>query len=337
MEPDPASATFVMARAPRHAHFLWTGGGFSLAHRLAIESLLLTNPGWRATLHLIDEYARTAELERVRADPRVAVRERSAREVLQEVQHVPELAAGALWATYQRIPAKAASARSNLVRYAILWLEGGVYLDLDVLVLRSLEPLLDPPATLGTELVWRADAARVAGERSWWMVPPTLAFAAAIALCRTEGALRVRAPASLHRGLERWWSEAQPNNAVIAAVSQARFLGELLARAPHVDATVRFRLGPTLVTEAARAHPELVRLLPPEVLYCVPPSQSFRFFRAPAMPIPEQALLLHYVSSNHRRELRALAEHGLDGWGPSVLRELSAQVLAGRAPLLAAK
>lgn len=326
-----------MASVPRHAHFLWTGGGFSLAQRLAIESFLLTNPGWRATLHLIDEPAPTAELEVVRGDPRVWVRDCSAREVLHDVPQVPELAAGALWETYQRIPPAAASARSNLVRYAVLWIEGGVYLDLDVLVLRTLEPLLEPPATLGTELVWRADAARVAGERAWWMVPPALAFATAIALHRAEGALRVHAPARLHRGLERWWSEAQPNNAVIAAVPQARFLGELLSRAPHVDATVRFRLGPTLVTEVARAHPELVRLLPPEVLYCVPPSQSFRFFRAPAMPIPEQALLFHYVSSNHRRELRALAEHGLAGWGPCVLRDLSAQVLAGRAPLSATK
>lgn len=326
-----------MPAVPRHAHFLWTGGGFSLAQRLAIESFLLTNPGWRTTLHLIDEPAPTAELEVVRRDPRVEVRACSAREVLEAAQRVPDLAAGALWDTYQRIPAGAASARSNLVRYAVLWIEGGVYLDLDVLVLRGLEPLLEPPATLGTELVWRADAARVAGERAWWMVPPALAFAAAIGLHRAEGALGVRVPAVWHRGLERWWAEAQPNNAVIAAVPQAAFVGALLARAPAVDATVRFRLGPTLVTEVARAHPALVRLLPPEVLYCVPPSQSFRFFRAPAMPIPPQALLLHYVSSNHRRELRALAERGLDGWQPCVLRELAAQVLAGQAPLVAAK
>lgn len=333
MAQDPSSATSVMVAAPRHAHFLWTGGGFSLAQRLAIESFLLTNPGWRATLHLLDDPAPTAELALVRGDARVEVRACSARAVLHDVHHVPGLAAGALWQTYQRIPAKAASARSNLVRYAVLWLEGGVYLDLDVLVLRGLEPLLDPPATLGTELVWRADAARVAGERAWWMVPPALAFGAALGLHHAEGALRVRVPAAWHRGLERWWSEAQPNNAVIAAVPAAPFLGALLARAPQVDATVRFRLGPTLVTEVARARPELVRLLQPEVLYCVPPSQSFRFFRAPALPIPPQALLLHYVSSNHRRELRALAERGLAGWQPGVLHQLAARVLAGQAPL----
>jgi hypothetical protein len=127
---------------------------------------------------------------------------------------------------------------------------------------------------------------------------------------------------------------------VIGAAPRAPFLAMLLERAAAVDPTVRYRLGPTLVTEVARAHPALVRLLPPEVLYWLPPSQTFRMFRrarsahASGIDIPSPALLVHYVASNHRRELRAVAERGLGALPPCPFRHLAAAVAAGRSPLL---
>lgn len=337
------SATPPSPIVPPRAHFLWTGPGFGLCHRLAIESLLLTNPELDAVLHLIEEEveeesgesprreSRNRDLAALHANPRVTVLERTPRQILSGCAD-----AAALLATYARIPPRAASAQSNLLRYAILWQEGGIYLDLDVLVVRSLAPLRARECTLGAELVWRADEARVATGFAPWMLAPGAAFAADLALRRAEAALRLSAPPRCHRFLERRWSHTQPNNAVIAAAPRARFVAALLARAPHVDARVRFRLGPTLVTEVARQRPETVELLPPEHLYFVPPSQSFRFFRDARLALPPQALLLHYVSSNHRRELQAIARAGLAALPPSLFRRIATEISAGRAPALGA-
>lgn len=319
---------------PALVHFLWTGPGFGLCHRLAIESALLTNPELAVTLHLIEEAPRdlsaNPHLGALGAHPRLTLRQRTPQEILASCDgaHAPSLLA-----TFQRIPPRAASAQSNLLRYAILHQEGGIYLDLDILVVRDLAPLRQAPCSLGAELVWRADEARVAGQLAPWMIAPTAAFAAALALRRAELALHTGAAPSLHRWLEARWSHAQPNNAVIAAAPRAPFVTALLERAPLVDATVRFRLGPTLVAEVARLAPHTVRVLPPDVLYFVPPSQSFRFFRDPALALPDSALLIHYVSSNHRRELTAIARDGLAAVPPSLFRKLASAVAAGRAPL----
>jgi Glycosyltransferase sugar-binding region containing DXD motif len=324
------------AQVPPHVHFLWTGPGFALCQRLAIESVLLSNPELSVTLHLIEEQpprpaARgNGDLELLRERPGVTVRTRTPQELLLDC-HLGDQ----LWQIYQRIPKGAASAKSNVLRYAILWREGGIYLDLDVLVVRSLAPLRERECTLGTELVWSADEARVAGRREPWMIKPSLAFAAAVASRRLEVGLGARLGARWHRWLERRWSAAQPNNAVIAAAPRARFLTALIERAPSVDATVRFRLGPTLVTEVARQEPALVTLLDPQVLYFVPPSQSFRFFHDGALTLPERALLIHYVSSNHKRELGEVARRGLTALPPSMFRALASAVSRGRAPLSA--
>jgi Glycosyltransferase sugar-binding region containing DXD motif len=318
---------------PAHAHFVWTGPGFALSHRLAIESLLLTNPDFEVTLHLIgDPPFRTPDIEALRLHHRVSIRETTARAVL-----APWDGDQALWRTYQRIPAHAASAQSNLLRYAILWREGGIYLDLDVLVVRSLAPLRAHECTLGTELVWRVDEARVAGNLAPWMIGPSMAFAAAIALRRAEVALGTHAWPSWHQWLQHHWSVPQPNNAVISAVPRAPFVTALLERAPHVDARVRFRLGPTLVSEVARQRPADATLLPPEALYFIPPSQSFRFFAEEQLQLPAGALLLHYVGSNHRRELGAMERHGLSALRPSLFRRLATDVLSGRTPRLSRK
>ena len=315
---------------PGRVHFVWTGPGFALGQRLAIDSVRLTNPELEVVLHLVGDCPPTTELERLHVRSGVTIRERSAKEVLAAADDH-----GQLLETYQRIPARAASAQSNLLRYAILWQEGGIYLDLDVLVLRSLSSLRSQPCTLGAELVWRADEARVAGELDWWMLRPALAFASAQALRRGGVAVGAPVPERWHRWLEGAWSLAQPNNAVIAAAPRAPFVGALLSRAPQVDATVRFRLGPTLVREVAQAQPHAVRLLPPEALYCVPPSQSFRFFHDRRLTLPEQALLIHYVSSNHRRELATLAQHGPQALPRSLFRRLATELAAGRPPLAA--
>ncbi|NCZ68843.1 MAG: hypothetical protein EBY80_01400 [Actinobacteria bacterium] len=68
---------------------------------------------------------------------------------------------------FERLSPRALSARSNLVRYAILYLQGGIYLDFDVLAMRPIDDDQLATCFIGEELVWSGDQERVKG--AWWV------------------------------------------------------------------------------------------------------------------------------------------------------------------------
>ncbi|MCA9680424.1 MAG: hypothetical protein KC464_35670, partial [Myxococcales bacterium] len=113
------------------------------------------------------------------------------------------------------------------------------------------------------------------------------------------------------RRLDPIWLHTQLNNAVIGARPGAAFARRLLARAAEVDPTIRYRLGPTLISELVRADARDVTVLPPAAFYVVPPSYSFRFFTGGPLRLPDATRVLHVVSSNHGALLGALDEDTL--------------------------
>lgn len=290
---------------PRHFHFLWAGARFPYFARLAIASALRVEPDARATLHVFGAAPAGAHAEAILRHPRVD------RATLVPATAFDDLGvdAAALRATYARIPRDATSAQSNLLRYAVLARHGGIYLDTDLLVVRDFADLCAGDAFIGAEQVLAIDDAWQAGVRSPRMLVPGAAWTVGQVLARGAVAVPGRAGQMLARmaaRLEPYWQTTGVNNAVIGARPGAAFLRHLLARAPHVDATVRYRLGPTLVTEVARAHPADVRVLPPVAFYAIAPSYSFRFFRGGPRAIDPATRVLHVVSSNHRALLDAL-------------------------------
>jgi hypothetical protein len=296
-------------RIPNRFIMLWSGPRFPLHARIAVESILLADPTTTVELHLFGErpteaphFRAVAELERV------------------ELHHLdPDTAFARLWPhepelrrLYDAIPAEAHSARSNLLRYAVLYDRGGIYVDFDIVMLRDLRHLLDLPAFVGEERVWRVDEARVEGRRASWMIAPTLAYLAAWAIHPTI-AFFGGAPLA-DRGaiaaLDRAWSAPALNNAVLGAEPGSPWIRRLLVAALDASPTVRFALGPSLVTRAWDEDSSDVVRLACEAFYCEPPSYSFRFFSGRPGPLPPEALLIHHVSSNHGRLLQAL-DHDL--------------------------
>lgn len=286
---------------------MWLDGPLPYHGRLALESALVAMPAAEVHLHLVGTTTRPVVGH---ADVHVAEVARRERVVVH--RHAPDalLAAtpdpGAVLELWHRIPAGAASARSNLARLAILLARGGVYLDTDVLVLR---PLADPDEVgcyVGAERVWALNRTRVTSGLGPIDLVRAIPWAVGTALARLDARLlggtarlaELPLPASVHR--------LQVNNAVIGAPAGAPFVRRALERALAVDPRVRFALGPTLLDDLRRDEPALVDVVPPVRFYVVPPGRSYRWFEDRRLRVPVEAEVMHYVASNHRRLLRTL-------------------------------
>lgn len=296
----PSSATQIPARLI----FLWTGQRFPWHARLAVESALLACPNADVELHTFGPSPEQApHFRHLLGYARVSHHRIDLDTVFDGIGATVEQ-----WQTlFRAIPSQAHSARSNLLRYAVLYHRGGVYLDFDVLLVRDFGALWNWEAFVGQEQVWVVDEHRVAGRLAPWMVAPTVAYVAAWLGRRADAWLggydrlgRVLRP------LDARWAVPNLNNAVLGAVPRAPWIRRVLEAALQADPTIRYDLGPTLVTRVWRQDPTGVKVLPPNFFYCEPPSYSFRFFESRPWELPAETVLLHYVSSNHSAQLREL-------------------------------
>jgi hypothetical protein len=279
------------------------GRGFSFPCRLAVESLAVADPGAPIEVHLLGDRPDTIHLDLVESMPDVTVIPIDVDALFAE--HTD------LRAIYDAIPPDAHAARSNLLRYLLLWQRGGVYVDFDVIALKPLADLAGGRDFVGIERVWEHDEARVEGRWSMSMLPGTIGFGLTWFARRVDsrcfgGALRLGERLRL---LDPLWSRFQPNNAVIGAAARSPFIGHLLEHALESDPTIRYALGPSLVARVASRYPNTVRQLREPYLYPVPPADSFRFFEDRHLRLRDETALIHYVNSNHR-ELLASIEPG---------------------------
>jgi hypothetical protein len=190
----------------------------------------------------------------------------------------------------------------------LLWHRGGVYVDFDIIARRPLADLANGHAFVGTERVWSHDQARVENRWNLSMLPGTIGWALGWAVRRLDsrfcgGALRT---GDRLRVVDPLWSTFQVNNAVIGAPPRSEFIALVLAGALEVDPTVRYALGPSLVSSVVEQHPRSVRVLREQLLYPVPPGESYRFFEDRRLVLRDETALIHYVSSNHGALLSGL-------------------------------
>jgi hypothetical protein len=241
-----------------------------------------------------------------------------------------------LKALYRRIPASVRAAQADLLRYAILYDRGGIYVDFDILALHDFRHLLHHAAFIGEEQVWKVDEARIEGRREPWMVGPTLSYVAAYALSRGWSLAGGRSLAGswLVRKLDAAWSGPNLNNAVLGAEPRSAWIRRLLVAALGASPTLRFALGPTLVSQAWQADQSEVERLPSTAFYFEPPTYSFRFFEGLPNPLPEGALLVHYVNSNHRKQLEKLSLEVIEARRKGPLFYRLAYAVSARAGLL---
>jgi len=298
---------------PRVYRFLWSGREFPALYGSAITSVFAVDPHARVVVHCFGERPRSRTFAKVTADPRVEVLETR-----------PEAVFGALPAhlrrvadVYRSLPPSAASARSNLLRYAVLYNHGGIYLDFDTITLRPLHELADTPCVIGSERVWSLDEPRVAGNTRVVASVSGVAWLLIWAAKRADSAVfrgRLRVAQRTARLNERF-TTVQPNNAVIAAVPGAEFLDRLMRSAHGANPMIRYSTGPTLVSRIARTSPHLVTVLDPSFFYQVEPAESFRYFSDSTLRLHPNASVIHYVGSNSRRFLarRSLSQRSILG------------------------
>ena len=290
--------------AVRQYHLVWAGGPFPPVYRLAVLSALAADPTCTVRVHVLDTVSRDGPLAALGDLPRTTLEHVDPATVFGELpEHL-----GGCRAVYDALPPGSAAARSNLLRYALLYVHGGVYIDFDVIVLRPLHDISGASAFVGAERVWVGDQPRVAGRRRALLHPRHAVWAISWAARRLDAKWfggRLRASNRLER-IDRCWSALQANNAIIGAEASSSFVDVLLRRAIHASPVVRYALGPTLVHEAALAAPDLVEVLAPAVLYQVPPGESFRFFEDRTLHLSPDAAAVHYVGSNHDDLLRTL-------------------------------
>ena len=297
---------------PHHFHLIWIGRHFPFVNRLAVESILQTNPGARITLHFEDP-PDNADWRALQS--KVEFRPLSLPDLLAALP--PSMAA--VTPVLSGISAGYPAGRSNILRYLILYREGGIYIDFDTVTVRDYRPLLGHPAFIGEEAVFRYDDDRVAGRFPLALIPTGAAFGLSYCLsfanCRWLG--DSAAGNVLNRALMRVWSERKLNNAVLGAEPGNAFFGKAISLVPETDPKIRYALGPILMNRAwATEASARMRRLSAGHFYCIPPSQTYRFFYGPARPLPAEAYSVHWCSSNHKNLAAGLTRENLGRESP---------------------
>jgi hypothetical protein len=275
---------------PNVAHFIWFGAQLPWVFTLALRSAAIRGGFERVVLHHADDLAATPVWPELTAIPGFEARRLDATALARLFARL-----GPLGTDLARIyaPLRAPAARANVLRAAMLAVEGGVYLDLDTITVRSLAPLRAAHgAFCGEErLVWPAATRR---DPSLLIQAAGLVRAGARDLCR-----RLPGGWQLFRAIEPLYPSAA-NNAVLAAEPGHPFVDRLIramATVPESRRALRFALGTHLLQDVlARAREPDLAVLPARVFYPLGPEISAQWFRVTRSP-PD---LDHLLASDTR-------------------------------------
>ncbi len=283
---------------PKVAHFVWLTPEFPWVNALALESAALHGGFERLVLHHSREFdpeRHRAELARV---PGLELRELDVAALCSSL--VPEQRAPLL-SLYRRLSRPAA--RSNVLRVLLLASEGGVYLDMDTVTVRSLAPLCERAGVFcGVERI--AFPGEIVNARR------PFSYALGIVRSGVRGVL-ARTPHgySAFRAIERFYP-LSVNNAVLGARSGHPFVTGLVARMlslPQERALRRFALGTHLLQAALRDYgADDLEVLGPAAFYPLGPEISQHWFRLSSRAELSQVLsdetrVVHWYASLRTR------------------------------------
>jgi hypothetical protein len=259
----------VATAIPLRAHFVWFGAELPWVHVLAIRSAAERGGLEGVVLHHDDDLTGARHYGALAAIEGLEMRRLDARALFGACGPF----AAELGRVFARLPT--APARADLVRLAVLYSEGGVYLDLDTVTVRPLHPLCaEAEAFIGEERIVFPGRVR----RSW---NPGVRL---LALARNgvrDVLGRVPRGWATFRAIERFYPRGA-NNAVLASAPRGRFVTRALERLvelpPHEQAR-RFGIGPHLMQEIAPAFaPPALEVHPPGVFYPLGPELSRHWF-----------------------------------------------------------
>ncbi len=292
----PASSLgFDLMAIPAKLHFCWIGPGLPWAYVFGILSAVERSGIADVVLHHTDTLEDGETLRLLHSVRGVSLQKIDPRAYLLQAGRAIGLAdqLDQLYTALERVVM-----RADLLRAAILYMEGGVYLDLDTVTVASLTPLLATEVFVGSEfIVWPH---HVRQSRSPFLWARHLMLDVIRKLCR-------RAPRGwqMFRLLENLYVR-QVNNAVMGAAAHSAFFSDYL----HAMAALtigqranRTALGPGLLQKIADEHcGRPIELHKPNVFSPLPPEVSqhwFRVTRAPglsAVLLPETRVVHWYAS-----------------------------------------
>jgi hypothetical protein len=282
---------------PRLAHFIWLGRNFHWVYGAAVQTAALHGGFDRVILHHDQDLSDCAGWSLLQDTPTVECRRLVADELLGQL---PDLGPDLL-PLYGRL--KKAEARSNLLRVALLYRDGGVYLDTDTVTVRSFAPLWRERSFCGLERI--ALPARIVRSRR-----PGVWIGAMVRLGLRDFCRRMPEGWRLFRLVSRLYALA-PNNAVVGGRPGDSFLRrwlEAMTALPPEHQQRRFALGPHLLQHliAAEAH-DSPRLCPAEMFYPLAPEVSQHWFRAVRQPRVHQAISSATISVHWYASVRTRA------------------------------
>lgn len=296
---------------PNVVQMIWIGRHFPYVNRLAVESVLLADPETVVRIHYADppeneQWQALQRLERVEFIPidfeKLLEPWKSAPKILQQVD---QMAASYL------------AGRSNILRYLILYLEGGVYLDFDILMLRPFGDLLEERGFIGEELVFRADDERV--QRAPFRIGmtweyPAFLFSWGITRFNSYFCRNSRPLNALSELAAKIWGIKKLNNAVLGAEPEHPFFRRAIEAIPERDPTIQYGMGPILMNQiwSERDWSGEMRRMESKAFYAVPPSQTHRFFGRHEERDFSESVLIHWCSSNEKEKAAQLLPELLD-------------------------
>ena len=231
---------------PARLHFCWIGASLPWAYAFAVLSAAERSEIPEIVLHHTDRLEDGGPLRALLAAPGVRLCRLDAGACLARADEILGLR-GALEALYRRLDRPVT--RSDVLRAAILFLEGGIYLDLDTVTVGSLLPLTRSRNVVGSEvIVWPA-AARAS--RSVLVLARHLS----LDLLR-KGLKRMPHGWMAFRRVERLYPRSV-NNAVMGAEQGSAVFADYLRSMTRVAPEQQRRLyalGPRLLQEVALRH-----------------------------------------------------------------------------------
>ena len=256
---------------PARAHFIWIGSHLPWAYVFAILSAAECGGLDEVVLHHTDTLGDGPELVALRRCGGVELRRIDPLEILRRVGTAR--GDGVRLATlYQRIESPVM--KSDLLRTAILHAHGGIYLDLDTVITRSLRPLLADRQFVGCEQIVWPEFVRASHSPPLW--------GRSLLLDVLRKPLRRVAPGwKLFRSIERFYYRGI-NGAVMGAEPRSDLITAYLRRLASFEGDERigaYAVGPDMLQTlvAGYAGGDL-RVHPPDVFYPLPPEISEHWF-----------------------------------------------------------
>ena len=252
---------------PNSLFFIWMGNSFPYANQLAVLSAMHHHPEATITLYQKGLSTDHPDLKSIISHSQFQMEE-----IKDDwFMNLPD--EGLALKLFQELSSPASKA--NLLRLAILYKKGGVYLDTDTITIKSMEPLLSERGFIGKE--------HVALPREYFSSRNPLKYLG-VAWRFPYREICARLPWG-----RSWFKPAEPffhqsvNNAIVGSMPQHPLIRQALqtiSTMSNIEQRKRFRLGTHLMQDVTQnSDSQEFRVFPPTYFYPLGPEISAHWFK----------------------------------------------------------